>query len=597
MADGNCVILLVDESAAMSAVMRDRLADGSTSSKTNAERVATAINGLLRKLADGPACDVALMGYKSDSSGNADVGCRWPEALAAREFVPSSDLSAAATVEKRTRRVPRPDGSISEEVVDFSVWYKPGLGEKAPQIAAFKHVHSLLERRKSAGQNGQPIIIHVFSGASADGSPQIVVDELLRLDPVGIKPLVVQCHLAAAAGVVTSVFPSKQGYLTAGLARDLFSRSSVLSDALQQALKANKVVVLPSTRALVHNAKISDLVRCLDLARHHVRGDATVAPPPVAIPTVIGDPPPQPVAPPDAPSPSVNTSAGAQGGPGINPIDSPSPTPGDRRSGEPVGLVVLALDRSVADPFSGSTINSCSRLQEAGNEILKQLSTKQCANLAIDVAIVSYGAAADGQPDIRTTFDGPLAGRTCVRNSDLPEGAIRVEEKNVEMSNGAGGILNFTKKTPVYFDLEPAATCPPMQAFAAIEVIVAEWCHLHPTGLAPVVLHLTRGEQTPADTGAAAALLAKASTSSGPVRILHCVATESPHAPAAYPAAADGLGSEAIRALWEASSPLNNWEQLRDAKRPNLINGARGLVVNGMFDALAEEFVNSLASP
>jgi hypothetical protein len=593
MADGNCAILLVDESAAMSAVMRDRLADGSVSSKTNAERVATAVNGLLRKLADGPACDVALIGYKSDSGGNANVGCRWPESLAGREFVSSSDLSAAATIEKRTRRVPRPDGSISEEVVDFSVWYKPALGDKAPQIAAFKHVQSLLERRKSAGQTGQPIIINVFSGASADGSPQIVVDELLRLDPLGIKPLVVQCHLAAAAGVVTSAFPSKQAYLTAGLARDLFSRTSVLSDALQQALKANKIVVLPSTRALVHNAKITDLVRCLDLARHHVLGVTTVAAPPVTPPPVIDGLPPS--GPPPAPPTPDDAAAGPQDAPVTNPIESPSPAQGDRHSGEPVGLVVVVLDRSVADPFSGSTINACSRLQEAGNEILRQVSTKQCASLAIDVAIVSYGAAADGQPDIRATFDGPLAGRTCVRNSDLPEGAIRVEEKNVEMSNGAGGILAFTKKTPIYFDLEPTATCPPMLAFAATGVIVAEWCQSHPTGLPPVVLHLTRGVHPPGDTTSAAALLAKVSTSSGPARLLHCVATESAHPPSAYPAAADGLGSDALRALWEASSPLNGWEKLRDAKRPNLVNGARGLVVNGAFDALGEEFINSLA--
>ena len=60
----NCIVLLVDESAAMSAVMSDMTADGTASANTNAERIATAVNSILRQLAEGPQCDIALVGYQ-----------------------------------------------------------------------------------------------------------------------------------------------------------------------------------------------------------------------------------------------------------------------------------------------------------------------------------------------------------------------------------------------------------------------------------------------------------------------------------------------------------------------------------------------------
>jgi len=150
-AGNNCVVLLIDESAAMSAVMRDKLADGTESTKTNAERVATSVNNLLRQLIDGPACDVAVVGYRIDNDEHADVGCRWPASLAGREFVSSGELGTAARVETRTKRVPQADGSITEEKVQFSVWYDPVLGSKGPQIAAFKFCRDLVDRHAAAG--------------------------------------------------------------------------------------------------------------------------------------------------------------------------------------------------------------------------------------------------------------------------------------------------------------------------------------------------------------------------------------------------------------------------------------------------------------
>jgi hypothetical protein len=239
--------------------------------------------------------------------------------------------------------------------------------------------------------------------------------------------------------------------------------------------------------------------------------------------------------------------------------------------------------------------NPCSRLQEAGNEILKQVSTKDLGSLAIDVAIVSYGLGADGQPDVRSAFDGPLVGQTLVRNAALPDGAIRVEESEAQVSNGVGGLITIKKKTPIYFDVEPAGAVPPQAAFSAAAGIVAAWCGQHPTGLPPIVLHLTRGSHPAADSADSAALLSGAATASGPVRLHHLVITEGPHKSFAYPDSDAGIESDELRGLWQASSALPDWEKLQAAKRPYLTAGSRGFVVNGKFDLVGEEFSNSLS--
>ena len=83
-----CVILLLDESAGMSAAMGEVVSDGKASTKPNVERVATAVNALLNQLAAGPDFDLALVGYRADatapSMSAAGSAVRWPAASSSR---------------------------------------------------------------------------------------------------------------------------------------------------------------------------------------------------------------------------------------------------------------------------------------------------------------------------------------------------------------------------------------------------------------------------------------------------------------------------------------------------------------------------------
>jgi hypothetical protein len=552
----NFIVLLLDESAGMSSVMRDKTADGTESVQTNAQRVATSVNNLLRQLAEGPASDIAVIGYRSDGEGQADVGTRFPAALAGMDFVSSVDLPGAAKVEQRSRKIPQPDGSLHEERVPFSVWYEPSLGSKAPQIAAFKFCRDLVNRRR-AERGGRGIVVHVFTGASSDGNPQRVIDEMLS-SPDG--PIVVQCHVAASSALVTTAFPSKQAFVASGVARDLFSRASELPEAFRDFVKAFKVPIQAGARGLVHNAKMGDLFHCLQFAKLHVAGnvDGAVATSIPASPTVSST---------QADAPEVANPVSSAAGP---------------------ALLVLIVDRSVEDPYAGTMPNACSRLSEAGNEYLKLLTSRDLKDLPIDAAIISYGQGGDGTADVRAAFEGPLAGKSVVRNAELLDGAIRVEEAETQVSNGAGGLITMTKKTPIFFDVEPAASSPPQSAFVAAAGIVNDWLAANPSGQPPLILHLTRGRHAAADVEAATAAWDTISDSRRPL-LQHLVITETPHKSLSYPASDSELDGEDLKALWQSSAAVPHWEALQAAKRPYIMADSKAFVINGKFDILGEE--------
>lgn len=574
-----CVILLLDESAGMGAVMGEVVSDGKASNKSNAERVATAVNALLNQLTSGPSFDLALVGYQADGAGQANVGSRFGGALAGREFVNVGELAAAPLrVETRTRKVPAGGfGAVREEAIEFPVWYAPNLGAKAPQIAAFNYCRELLARwvaAAGAAAVGPPLVVHVSSGASGDGNPQVAVSKLLELATPAGPPILLQAHLAASAAVAPSLYPSSYVYLTMGSARDLFRRASVLPPQLADALREAKTAVNAGARGLIYNAKISDVIRMFSLVKAHTRDWGPTAGARTAEPLTLS--PPSPVA-----SSADET---------IPLSDLQGETP----SGEKAALVVLALDRSAADPYSGSVQMPFFKLQDQANDSLKQIS--KLGDLSVDAAIVSYGLGPSGEPEVRTTFDGPLAGKSIVPQRELAEGAIRVEQFDEQVSNGIGGLVSVTRKKPIYFDLEPTAGVSPAPAFAAIAGIVGDWITQHPMArLAPIVVHLTRGDFDLAEIDEAAAPLKALQTSAGPATLYHLAATESPHKSLAYPASDAELDDPCLKKLWEISSPLLSRRRLSQEKAA-ISDESRGMVVNGKFDLLLEGIKDALGA-
>ncbi len=590
-----CLILLIDESAAMQSAVQEELMELGQEPKSKAVSTANAINSLLKQLSTGADFDVAIVGYRSEDSGASTAKVRWSGPLAGREFVATRELAAnPVTIETRQRRIPDP-GSFSgfrTEPIEVPVWYVPQSGGIAPQVLAFETCKELLERwGATAGSNpGQPLVVHLFASGSGDGNPTRVIGELQNLSIGGRQPLVFQAHLSTAKAVPPTLYTSNRTFLAPGPARDLFERSSPLTADHISALKAAKVVVSPNARGMLFNAKLIDIVRFLSLVKTHVQNwpPRQTSPPP-SVPT------PTPVSAPDQtliPTPVIDEKIESEVPDDAVIVDDAPLDAGDHSASpaaerERAALIVFLLDRSVCDPFAADPNNPCLRLQGQANDWLGKIAKKPTGQ--IEVAVVSYGVDSTGDVEVRNTFEAGLTGRTVVADTELESGTIRIVETEQQFPNGIGGLMTVPIKQHILIELEPTAAAAPRTAFEAAAALIGDWCGQHSqASVPPVVLHLTRGQHSAGDLESAVASLQAHSVASGPVVVYHAIATESPHTSLSYCETDADLGCPELKAAFAVTSPLLGRDQLTESK-PALVKPlSRGIVVNGKFDLLLD---------
>jgi hypothetical protein len=258
---------------------------------------------------------------------------------------------------------------------------------------------------------------------------------------------------------------------------------------------------------------------------------------------------------------------------------------------------VLLLDRSVEDPGADEGRGLWAKLQQHANELLAQVSRQ--ADARMTVAVVAYGVDSAGQPDVRIGLPGALADRTVVRGDELSGNELRIEEVTEHVPNGIGGLVELTRKRPVFLELEPTVGDPAALAggLGAAAAVTSEWQAQHPSAaVPPVVLHVTRGRWDPERLTEAVGPLETLAESGQGVLLYHLVATDLPHRSLAYPDQPAGIEDPGLAMLWQKSSPLLGAERLSAEKR-FVTPASRGIVINGKFDLLLDAVAGVMPSP
>lgn len=546
-----CVTILIDESSGMGA-------RAAGAEQPLAAQTATAVNALLNQMAGGPNVPISVVGYHGDAGGQTDVSGRFGGIFANRGFVPLQELLALPLrVETRIRKLPTgPMLPPREEPVAFPIWYEPKSGATGPQIAAFTQVKSMLTDWLAQHLGAPALVVHVCAGASSDGNPHQIVSEIQSL---GENVMVFHAHLGAAANVPATLYPCNRAYLPIGMIRDTFDRTSALPAPLVSQLKQVPLIINPGARGMIANARLVDLIRMFGLIKETTKAWPLAYD---AVSHVVADVPLHVVSGPL----SVVSSE--------EPTTDDGPRTTDDTLVDSARLLALLVDRSVSDPYSGDTKNAFARIQERANEMLTRIALKPDENL--HVALTIYGLDSLGLPEIRTGFDGALAGRLTVPASELAASALRRESTIEEIPNGVGGLIEVPREKLTFLELEPTRGCSPLPAFEAVKQALDSWTAEHPNAAKPaVVLHMTRGGQTESDLREAVGLANGAA-------VYHLVVTEEPHGSLAYPSPEDEIQDANIRLLTELSSSLD--EEFAD--HPAVKNGSRGIVVNGKFECL-----------
>ncbi|MDD4269811.1 MAG: hypothetical protein PHN77_16405 [Thermoguttaceae bacterium] len=523
------VVFLIDESHGMAAPVAGGI-------RTKAEAVATAVNSMLNQLACGPPVEVAVVGYRASGGGRGEASPRWAGRLAGRGLVRSEELAAATlSVEERVRRIPgaRGHGPARAETIRFPIWYVPAPEGTAAFDAAVACCRQLLPLGAAAERPARPpLILHVGSALPA-------ADVLggASCQAVAAGALWCHLHLGATTRIPPTLYPSTDAHLPGVPLRALFSASCILPEVLAAALRAAQVPVPPGGRALVYQAAIGDLIRFVTLAKAYA------------------------AAPDGAFGPAGSPAAGPPG----EPQDAPAAS--SARSYQRA-LLILLLDRSRRDP----TDSAWSRRRQQANDLVGSLARRGGGDTHL--ALVSYGS--DG---FQVGFDGPLAGRPTVADTELAGGALRWEEHAEKRSNGIGGLVEVKRARPIFVDRGPSPAADfPAAALETISRLAATHCKGHGAeSVLPIVLHLTGGDFPPESVRPA----------SGQLLLYHWITPDKPQRTVVYPADAAAIGDPRTLALWRITSPLAGAEQLAE-RRHSVVAGARGLVVGAKFDLLID---------
>lgn len=253
-----CLIILLDQSGSM----KDKFGGSQIGAgKRKCDMVATVVNNLLHELVKTntvghkirPRIDLAVLGYEGGSASSAFAG-----SLANKSFVSLPELMAnPIRIETRTRREVDDEGHIVQMPVYFPIWVEPKIGTATPMCAALERAIELAEEwAVNHPKNYPPVVINITDGASTDGDPKPLVEELCQIHTTEGATLLFNCHITnlKAATVEFPSNPSELPHDPEQLAPQLFAFSSEIPQAARDnILNATDQSLPASARGFIFN--------------------------------------------------------------------------------------------------------------------------------------------------------------------------------------------------------------------------------------------------------------------------------------------------------------------------------------------------------
>jgi len=133
---------------------------------------------------------------------------------------------------------------------------------------------------------------------------------------------------------------------------------------------------------------------------------------------------------------------------------------------------------------------------------------------------------------------------------------LRVEERQRQVEDGAGGLVAQTFRLPVWIEPLAAGDTPMCRALGHARDVVADFAAAHPRSYPPVVLHITDGEATDGDPLDAARRVQEVTTEDGPALLFNCHLSANRGHPIVFCASEEGLPDAFARNLFAMSSLL-----------------------------------------
>jgi hypothetical protein len=244
-------------------------------------------------------------------------------------------------------------------------------------------------------------------------------------------------------------------------------------------------------------------------------------------------------------------------------------------------LFVIDQSGSMSDPFATgeSKKRKADGVADAINNLLRELGIRCAKDEGIrdyfHIGVIGYGS------HVGPAFGGSLRGKDLVPISQVAENPARVDQRKVKVGDGAGGLVEETKRFPLWFDPVADGGTPMCQAFGMAKNVLNAFLSQNPNCFPPVVIHFTDGESTDGDPTGAMQAVTSLSSSDGNVLLFNCHISSAPGVPIAFPNSTEGLPDQYAMVLFNSASELTPYMRETATRYGfNLQPGAKGFTFN-----------------
>ena len=133
---------------------------------------------------------------------------------------------------------------------------------------------------------------------------------------------------------------------------------------------------------------------------------------------------------------------------------------------------------------------------DAVNRILDAISQRCSQGMDVrdyfQIGVLTYTTDKRGEPELRSALPGTSPEAPFLSISDVVEAAT-VEERTVKEPDGAGGVVESTRKFPVWLSPEAHWGTPMCEALSAASRALGDWIAEHPDSYPPMLISITDG--------------------------------------------------------------------------------------------------------
>ena len=262
------------------------------------------------------------------------------------------------------------------------------------------------------------------------------------------------------------------------------------------------------------------------------------------------------------------------------------------------GCFLFLVDQSgsMAGNLAGQRGQSkMDQASDAINGILNAVSLRCSQGMEIrdyfHLGIITYttgGFLGLGGAKMESVFPGTSVGNPFLLISRVVEIA-EMEERRVKESDGKGGVVEVTRRVPVWLRLRADAGTEPEPALTAAARSLRGWMGSHPDSFPPIMIHVTDGLFYDAGPERAAREIMRLATNDGNVLLFNIHLSDMKALPVQFPDREEGLPGDEARMLFRMSSVLpETFRALATTMGLTVYDQSRGFVFNSDMESLVQ---------